>query len=90
MSLPISEKKGGCGCAHNHETPTLDARELSPAIRHGAILGAIGQLSPGSSMNLIAPHNPLPLIEQVREQYGQSVKISYVSEDPWTLNIAKS
>ncbi|CAB0522048.1 DUF2249 domain-containing protein [Corynebacterium diphtheriae] len=47
MSLPISEKKGGCGCGHHNETPTLDARDLSPAIRHGAILGAIGQLQSG-------------------------------------------
>ncbi|MBG9359973.1 DUF2249 domain-containing protein [Corynebacterium diphtheriae bv. mitis] len=86
MSLPISEKKGGCGCGHHNETPTLDARDLSPAIRHGAI----GQLQSGSSMDLIAPHNPLPLLEQVYELFGASVEITYVSEDPWTLNFAKS
>ncbi|WP_124053931.1 DUF2249 domain-containing protein [Arcanobacterium ihumii] len=88
--LPISEKKsGGCQCGCSHDEAVLDARELPPIIRHGAILGSISQLQPGASFNLIAPHNPLPLLDQVKEAYGDSVEVSYVSEEPWTIKFLK-
>ena len=79
--LPLTEKKpaGGCGCGCGHEaaTPELDARTIPHAIRHGAILGALGQVRPGEAMVLIAPHDPLPLLAQVEAQFGDSVEIGY-------------
>ena len=89
--LPITEKSGHtCNCGHSDEIPVLDARELPHAIRHGAILGSIAQLKPGAQMHLIAPHNPLPLLDQVRSLHGDAVEISYVSEDPWTIAFKKA
>ncbi|MCI7305976.1 MULTISPECIES: DUF2249 domain-containing protein [Trueperella] len=88
--LPIQESHS-CGCGHTHtDIPVLDARELAPAIRHGAILGAISQLKPGGSMNLIAPHNPVPLLDQVTAANGDAIAISYVSEDPWTVKFTRT
>lgn len=89
--LPIAEKQStGCGCGHDHDQlPTLDAREIPHALRHASILGAVASLAPGSAMGLIAPHNPLPLLAQIKDAHGDSVEISYLSEDPWTLKFAR-
>lgn len=83
--LPLTETSSpdhgcGCGCGHD-ELPVLDARVIPGAIRHGAILGAISQVRPGSGMVLFAPHDPLPLLQQVREAYGETVDIGYVDRD---------
>jgi uncharacterized protein (DUF2249 family) len=90
--LPITEKSAHqCNCGHEHEDqiPTLDAREIPHAIRHATILGAVASLGKGSAMALIAPHNPLPLLGQIRDAHGDSIEISYLSEDPWTLKFAR-
>ena len=83
QQLPLTEKNtGGCGCVCSHdELPTLDARVIPGAIRHGAILGAISQVNPGAGMILMAPHDPLPLLDQVREAFGDSVQIGYVDRE---------
>lgn len=78
-----------CTCGEHDEAPVLDARTLPHAIRHGAILGALAQVRVGGTMQLIAPHNPLPLLDQIRAAYGDKVEIAYVSEDPWTLEFKK-
>ena len=59
-----------CGC-HEQDTaaPELDARQIPHAIRHGAILGSLGQLQPGASLVLVAPHNPLPLLAQIDQAW---------------------
>lgn len=91
QQLPLTEKtSGGCGCGCGHETatPELDARTIPHAIRHGAILGAIDQVKPGQAMVLVAPHDPLPLLAQVRELFGDRVEISYVDrEDPEAVRV---
>lgn len=91
QQLPLSEKRsGGCGCGCGHETatPELDARTIPHAIRHGAILGSISQVKPGESMILIAPHDPVPLLNQVREMFGEDVEISYEDrEDPEAVRV---
>lgn len=88
--LPITERQGGCGCGCSHdELPTLDARAIPGPLRHGAILGALTSLGRGGSMGLIAPHNPLPLLEQIREMHGDAFELRYLSEDPWTLKFTR-
>ncbi len=89
--LPLTERPGHtCQCGHDaHELPTLDARTIPHALRHAAILGAVAGLRPGQAMGLIAPHNPLPLLDQIRDAHGDAVEISYLSEDPWTLKLAR-
>ncbi|WP_068403004.1 DUF2249 domain-containing protein [Kribbia dieselivorans] len=89
--LPLVEK-ATCTCGHHDDDlPTLDAREIPHAIRHASILGALGSLKPGGAMALIAPHNPLPLLGQIKDAYGDSVEISYLEEGPdaWKLRFAR-
>lgn len=75
--LPI-EQKHSCTCGgHAQEIPELDARTIPHAVRHGAILGAMSQLPSGASMVLVAPHDPLPLLEQMKQAFGQ-IGIEYV------------
>jgi uncharacterized protein (DUF2249 family) len=63
-------QEGGCGgnctCGEQADAaPELDARQIPPAIRHASIFGALSAVRPGDSMILIAPHAPIPLLEQI-------------------------
>lgn len=89
--LPITEK-ATCGCGHHdEELPVLDARAIPHAIRHAAILGSVASLTPGRALALVAPHNPLPLLAQIREAHGDAIEVTYLEEGPeaWTLKLAR-
>lgn len=80
--LPLTEKPT-CTCGHQHdELPELDARALPHAIRHAAIFGAFDSLRPGSAMVLVAPHDPLPLLAQLGDAYGDEIAVSYLERGP--------
>lgn len=90
--LPVVEKPT-CHCGHHDEDlPVLDARAIPHAIRHAAILGAVASLTPGKALALVAPHNPLPLLAQIRELHGDTIAVSYLEEGPeaWTLKLARA
>ncbi|MDN5572185.1 MAG: DUF2249 domain-containing protein [Propionibacteriaceae bacterium] len=90
--LPLVERPA-CGCGHHDdELPLLDARIIPHAIRHAAILGAVASLTPGRAMGLIAPHDPLPLLAQIRDAHGDDIEISYLDRGPesWTLKFARA
>ena len=90
--LPVGEKPT-CTCGHHdEELPVLDARAIPHAIRHAAILGAVASLTPGKALALVAPHNPLPLLAQIREVHGDAIEVSYLEEGPeaWTLKLARA
>ncbi|MGA4669968.1 DUF2249 domain-containing protein [Propionibacteriaceae bacterium Y1923] len=93
LTSPLSiTEKHSCGCGdHDHQLPELDARTIPHAIRHGAILGALGQLGPGAAMILAAPHDPLPLLRQIDQQFNGTVQVSYVEEGPevWRLKLVR-
>ena len=94
--LPLTEKAaGGCNCGgHDEALPELDARTIPHAIRHGAILGALAQLTPGKGLVLVAPHDPQPLLRQIGDQFGEGIAISYdqrgTENDPvWKLRLVR-
>ncbi|HNA99991.1 MAG TPA: DUF2249 domain-containing protein [Marmoricola sp.] len=79
---------GGCGCnEHDADIPTLDATAIPHAIRHATIFGALSTLHPGFSLDLLAPHDPLPLLAQIKDAYKESMVWSYVETGPqvWRL-----
>lgn len=86
---PITQApQGGCQCGHSHaELPELDARQLPPAVRHGAIMGAVASLQPGAAMVLVAPHDPVPLLAQMREAYGDAIEVDYVDRTPEAVRV---
>lgn len=87
--IPVTQaKQGGCGCGHSHtETPVLDARQLAPAIRHGAILGALSSLAPGAQLVLVAPHDPLPLLAQIEQAHGDAIAVEYLDRAPDAVQV---
>ena len=62
-----AQNSGGCGggCDHGAQLPRLDARPFPPRLRHPAILGAVSSLNVGEAMELVAPHVPTPLLNQI-------------------------
>ena len=80
MQLPISDAN------RPHSIPTLNASEIPHAVRHGAIHGALGTLNVGESMILIAPHDPLPLLQEV-DQREESFEREYLKREPKEVHI---
>ncbi len=57
---------GQCSCgANNADAPELDVKSIPGPVRHTAIFGALESIAPGASLILIAPHEPVPLLEQL-------------------------
>ncbi|RRD49506.1 DUF2249 domain-containing protein [Arachnia propionica] len=86
--LPISEKSS-CGCGHDAELPELDVRAIPHAIRHAAIHGVVDSLRPGAAFILVAPHNPLPLLAEIQQRHGETIRVTYLEEGPeaWRLRL---
>ncbi|BCR81731.1 hypothetical protein SK1NUM_21740 [Arachnia rubra] len=45
----------------------------------------------GGAFILVAPHNPLPLLAQIADLYGDAIAVSYVEEGPeaWKLKLER-
>ncbi len=83
----------GCACGHADESEiVLDTRQIPHAIRHATIFGALGSLQSGVSMDLVANHNPLPLLAQLGERMPEAFEISYLEEGPdlWKLRFTRN
>jgi uncharacterized protein (DUF2249 family) len=65
----------------------FDARGISKRFRHAAIFGALDALVPGETMQFCNDHDPLPLLAQLRERYGETVSIQYVNREPGEIVI---
>lgn len=85
MQLPLSDAR------EVDEAPVLNAAIIPHALRHGAIHGALGSRRVGESMILIAPHNPLPLLDEVKARAG-TFEVTYLQEGPhdWRLKFTRT
>lgn len=71
-----------------HDGPFLfDARGIAKRFRHAAIFGALEALTTGETMRFTNDHDPLPLLRQIGERYGERVGIAYVQRDPGAIVI---
>lgn len=86
--LPITDA-ATCQCGHNHDSalPELDARAIPHAIRHAAIFGAFDSLRPGEALVLVAPHDPLPLLAQLRSAYPDGIGVEYLDRQPEAVRL---
>lgn len=80
-----------CGCG-GHDAPgrpVLDARAVPHNIRHATVFGALDAVRPGSGLELIAPHDPLPLLAQIEARNPGAFEVSYLERGPqdWRLAI---
>ena len=57
-------------------THPFDARGIGRRFRHAAIFGALDALQPGEAMRFVNDHDPLPLLAQLRERYGDAIDIA--------------
>lgn len=82
---------GTCGCGqHDVEEPVLDVRVIPHVIRHASVIGAFDAIPPGGTLVLVAPHNPIPLLNQLSERCG--IDVEYLDDAPeaWRLRVTKS
>ncbi|ASJ24377.1 DUF2249 domain-containing protein [Laribacter hongkongensis] len=56
----------------------FDARGVARRFRHAAVFGALNALHPGETMRFCNDHDPLPLLEQIGQFFGQRVRVTYV------------
>lgn len=73
---------------HNCSTPTadtvhtFDARGVARRFRHAAIFGALRSLQSGETMRFVNDHDPLPLLHQLGDAFGDALRIEYVQRAP--------
>ncbi|MHA6669148.1 DUF2249 domain-containing protein [Homoserinimonas sp. A447] len=82
-----------CACGHEDESEiVLDTRTIPHAIRHATIFGALGAIAPSFSLDLVANHNPLPLIAQLEAKQPGDFTVTYLSDGPdeWKLRFTRS
>lgn len=60
----------------------FDARGIAKRFRHAAIFGALDALRPGETMRFANDHDPLPLLAQIGERYGEHVAVEYRQRAP--------
>ena len=48
----------------------FDARGIAKRFRHAAIFGALDALNSGETMRFVNDHDPLPLLAQLQQRYG--------------------
>jgi uncharacterized protein (DUF2249 family) len=65
----------------------FDARGIAKRFRHAAIFGALDALVRGEAMRFVNDHDPLPLLEQLRQRYGETYSIEYRQREPGAIVI---
>ncbi|HET8899635.1 MAG TPA: DUF2249 domain-containing protein [Rhodanobacteraceae bacterium] len=70
----------------------FDARGIARRFRHSAIFGALGALRNGETMRFVNDHDPIPLLRQMQERFGDVVAIQYRQRDasPIVIDFAVS
>ncbi len=76
---------------HLHLSPDaiypFDARGVAKRFRHAAIFGALDALAAGETMRFVNDHDPLPLLEQLVQRYGDALDIRYRRREPGEIVI---
>lgn len=65
----------------------FDARGIAKRFRHAAIFGALGALDSGETMRFANDHDPIPLLNQIAQYFGDRVVVEYVSRAPGEIII---
>ncbi|MEN3123490.1 DUF2249 domain-containing protein [Janibacter sp. LM] len=74
------------------DIPALDVRPIPRSIRHATVIGALSAIRPGGALDLVAPHDPQPLLRQVEglEPGVWSVEHLVPGPDAWTLRLTRA
>ncbi|SBV35941.1 conserved hypothetical protein [uncultured Stenotrophomonas sp.] len=60
----------------------FDARGVARRFRHSAIFGALGALRNGETMRFVNDHDPIPLLGQLTQRFGEHLSINYLQRGP--------
>ncbi|WP_277453363.1 DUF2249 domain-containing protein [Janibacter sp. DB-40] len=73
------------------EIPALDVRPIPRSIRHATVIGALSAIRPGRSLDLVAPHDPQPLLRQIDGHEPDTWTVDYLEQGPeaWTLRLTR-
>ncbi|TAM09428.1 MAG: DUF2249 domain-containing protein [Nevskiaceae bacterium] len=71
----------------DYQAYPFDARTIAHRFRHSAIFGALDALKPGEAMRFVNDHDPLPLLAQMQQRYGDHVHILYQQREPGAIVI---
>lgn len=66
----------------NPQAYIFDARGIAKRFRHSAIFGALEALEDGEAMRFVNDHDPIPLLQQIMQRYGDQIRIRYVAREP--------
>lgn len=71
--------------------PTLDLRSLAPRDRHTTVFSTCQQMPLGAQFELINDHNPLPLQQQVQQQWGEQLSWQVLEAGPseWRVRVQR-
>ncbi len=74
------------------DIPSLDVRPVPRSIRHATVIGALSAIKPGRSLDLVAPHDPQPLLKQVDGLEPNTWSVEYLVSGPdaWTLRLTRA
>ena len=80
-----------CGEVDGPGYPELDARAVPHAIRHATVFGALDAVRPGGGLELVAPHDPLPLLAQIEKRAPGEFEVDYLERGPeaWRLTFVR-
>ncbi|MBX5485242.1 MAG: DUF2249 domain-containing protein [Mycolicibacterium hassiacum] len=80
-----------CNCDPDAEEPVLDVRPIPHPIRHATVFGALEAVPAGASMVLVAPHDPVPLLHQLRDRTSGRISVEYLERGPeaWRLRLTR-
>jgi uncharacterized protein (DUF2249 family) len=82
-----------CRCHDDPDgSPELDARTIPHAIRHATIFGALDAVGPTAGLILLAPHDPLPLLDQIEQRSPEAFDVEYLQRGPeaWRLRFTRT
>jgi uncharacterized protein (DUF2249 family) len=82
---------GGCACGEGEAADVvLDVRTIPHAVRHAAVLGAVGAVPAGSSLVLVAPHDPQRVLAEIVAAHADAVT-TYLERGPevWRVRVAR-
>lgn len=82
----------GCACGgHDEELPELDVQTIPHAVRHAAIFGVLDGLRPGFGVVLSATHDPVPLLQQLKDRAPDAFEVQYLERGPerWRLHVRR-
>ena len=65
----------------------FDARGVAKRFRHAAIFGALDSLQAGETMRFSNDHDPLPLLSQMAQRYGDRISVEYRQREPGAIVI---